>query len=449
ILSRKLDRVVFVAYFLGAVVPLVALGVVIDSYQLAALADPVSAIGLLGLVGSICLLSLSSFFMLRRMTYRSLAQMDQDKRRAARLLRASSAFAASPHADEAVATAARSALALTNARAVFVFLRSRPERPLAIGAAAGADASDLFESLQDPLVELANIVISDKRPAICNREDRGKRSPDSGITAVVAVPLADETVPLGVLTAIHTDSHGRFDADQVDSLLTLADLTSVALRNADLRDCQSNFFSHVTDILVKALDAHLNYHGGHGKRVAFYANLIGRELKLDDPQMRRLHFAALLHDIGMLHIESSIRHHSKACEKHPLFGSRILARIRLWEEIAPIVLHHHERFDGTGYPERLSGSFIPLESRIIALCDALDSMTASSSYKVAVEFGDAVREIEEGAGTQFDPEIVHRFVRLVRRGAIGPGTFSSPLSGSEGVAPRRRCAIQESRDGPA
>ena len=293
-----------------------------------------------------------------------------------------------------------------------------------MGATAGADAIDLFESLEDPLVELANIVISDQRPAICNRKDRVKRSSDSGITAVVTVPLADETVPLGVLTAIHTDSHGRFDADQVDSLLTLADLTSVALRNADLRDCQSNFFSHVTDVLLKALDAHLNYHGDHGKRVAFYANLIGRELKLDDPQMRRLHFAALLHDIGMLHIESAIRHNSKACEKHPLFGSRILARIRLWEEIAPIVLHHHERFDGTGYPEGLSGSFIPLESRIIALCDALDSITARSSYQVAVELRDAVREIEEGAGTHFDPEIVHHFLRLVRRGAIDPGSFS-------------------------
>lgn len=421
IFSHKLDRVVFVAYLLGGIVPLVALGVIVERYQLMALYDPLSKIGLLGLVTSITFLSLGCFLMLRRMAYRSLTQIDQEKLRAASLLQASRVFAAAPDAENAAATAARSALALSSAPAAFVFGCSRSEGSPTLAAAAGEDVADLFESLRDPLLELANIVITDKRPAICNRKDGEMGRAEESITAVVSVPLMVGPESLGALTVIHTDSNQRFDDDQLDSIFTLADLSAISLRNANLRDVQRNFFSHVSDILVKALDAHMRYQAGHGRRVAFHANLVGHELKLDDVKMRRLHFAALFHDIGMLHIKATVRG-VKECRPHALFGHRILAPIRLWEEIAPIVLHHHERFDGSGYPAKLSGRSIPLESRIIAVCDALDAMTSSTSYRdVPLSFAEATREIEEGASTQFDPIVVRCFLNAVDRGAIDPG----------------------------
>jgi len=174
----------------------------------------------------------------------------------------------------------------------------------------------------------------------------------------------------------------------------------------------------VTDILVHALDSHLNYHGGHAHRVAQYANRIGRELGLEEHRLQRLHFAALLHDIGMLKLDRTQQMNPRACARHPVLGFRMLDRIRVWKEIAPAVHHHHEWWDGSGYPEALLGEAIPLEARIIALADAFDSMTSVTSYKPTRTLEDATREIEAGAGTQFDPGLVSAFRRLVDAGEL-------------------------------
>jgi HD-GYP domain-containing protein (c-di-GMP phosphodiesterase class II) len=235
---------------------------------------------------------------------------------------------------------------------------------------------------------------------------------------MAVVPLAGDPDPLGALAVIHASSSDAFAPGELHALTTLAGLASVALANADLRHAQRNFFSHMTDLLVSALDAHLGYHGGHGTRVAQYANRIGREMRLDDSILQNLHFAAQLHDIGMLKFEQAMQKTPKACEKHAVIGARMLGQIRLWEGVAPIVLHHHEWMDGTGYPEGLAGDAIPFEARIVAVCDAFDSMTSSTSYKVAMSLEASVQELEEGAGTQFDPDVVRVFVDLAQRGVI-------------------------------
>ena len=121
----------------------------------------------------------------------------------------------------------------------------------------------------------------------------------------------------------------------------------------------------------------------------------------------------------MLKLDASLQHDSKLCAKHTLLGARMLGRIRLWQELAPIVQHHHEWFDGSGYPDGIAGEAIPLEARIIALCDAFDSMTSPTSYKPARPLAAAVRELEACAGTQFDPELVRRFVALIDEGELG------------------------------
>jgi HD-GYP domain-containing protein (c-di-GMP phosphodiesterase class II) len=129
---------------------------------------------------------------------------------------------------------------------------------------------------------------------------------------------------------------------------------------------------------------------------------------------------SLLHDIGMLKLNRQQQMNRRECAKHTVLGARLLARIRLWEHLAPLVQYHHERWDGSGYPDALSGDAIPLESRIIALCEAFDTITSPTSYKEAAPFDLAVHEIEAGAGTQFDPDAVSAFLEVVRSGAIGP-----------------------------
>jgi putative nucleotidyltransferase with HDIG domain len=171
-------------------------------------------------------------------------------------------------------------------------------------------------------------------------------------------------------------------------------------------------------MLVAALDSHLGYHEGHGTRVARIANRIGRKLDLADHRLERLHFAALLHDIGMLKLERNTQMDKRTAAAHTVLGSRMLSRIRLWHELAPIVHHHHEWWDGSGYPDGISGTEIPLEARIIGLCDAYDTITSARSYKPALPLDQALHEIESHAGTQFDPDLVGIFSGLVREGVI-------------------------------
>jgi putative nucleotidyltransferase with HDIG domain len=195
-------------------------------------------------------------------------------------------------------------------------------------------------------------------------------------------------------------------------------LGGVALHNAQLQDRQRNFFVQSTELLTMALDQHMDYHQGHSRDVAQIANRIGRKLGFSDARMERLHFAALLHDIGMLRIPLSKHEDARSVRTHPTLGHHILMSINAWEDVAPFVLHHHEWFDGNGYPEGLAGEAIPLESRIIGLAEAVDSMTSSTSYKTALSPDQAIAEVREGSGSQFDPAVAEVFLELVEEGAL-------------------------------
>jgi len=414
IFSQKLDRAAFTAYFLGAIVPLIALAFVVERYVLPSDSDGGLAPHLTALVASIALLSGSAFLVLRQITRRSLRKMDQDNHRLAALLAVSGSLSKAEHGRDAALTAVRSALAISEARAAFVLAPGEKGGAPGLLVSAGPGAENLHESLAGELGEVAELVMRDGRPALTGA---GK-----GISACAAIPLPGDSTPLGALLVIQTEAGRGFDAAQMDALSTLAGLAAVSLRNADLHESQRNFFTHVTDILVTALDSHLGYHSGHGLNVAAAANRLGRALGFDETRLQRLHFAALLHDIGMLRLDSALQYDSKLCAKHTLLGSRMLGRIRLWQDLAPIVHHHHEWFDGRGYPDGIAGEAIPLEARIIALCDAFDSMTSATSYKPARPLATVVRELEAYAGTQFDPVLVERFVAMITAGELGPSS---------------------------
>jgi hypothetical protein len=417
IFSQKLDRTAFTAYFLGAVAPLVALCIVVERFVLPVLRDRLALFGLIGAVVSIAVLSLASFLTLRATTRRSIATMDRDNQRLGSLLQVSGSLARAEHAEMAALSACVCALEMTGARAAWVILRGEPGQPLHVLDAAGRDAAKLRETLGDRIDELAKLVMSQGRPGVQGAlEAPGAQG---GIVfSAAAAPIPGEGAPLGALVAVHCDPPVPFEAAELQALATLGGLASVALHNAELKDTQRNFFTHVTDILVHALDAHLNYHSGHGERVAQYANRLGRELDLPEPRLQRLHFASLLHDIGMLKLDRNQQMNPRSCSRHTVLGFRMLDRIRLWKDIAPVVHHHHEWWDGSGYPEGLSGDAIPLEARIVAVADAVDSITSATSYKAARTMEDAIHEVRAGAGTQFDPSVVSAFDRLVASGAM-------------------------------
>jgi putative nucleotidyltransferase with HDIG domain len=407
IFSQKLDRAALIAYFLGAIVPLVALALVVDR-----LADPDTGLPLelTALVASIAVLTGSAFLLLRNVTHRTLRQMKRDNERLAELLEVSGRLAKVEHGRDAAVVAANSAIALSGAPVAYVLMAAADAGAPSPLVAMGKDADKLREAHAAVIDELTELVVREGRPALAG--------PKGNLGACAAVPLPGDAASLGALVAVHTEPDRDFEPAQLSALSTLAGLAAVSLRNAELRESQRNFFIHVTDILVHALDSHLGYHSGHGVRVAAVANRLGHDLGFDAKRMQRLHFSALLHDIGLIKIDRNLQHDSKACAKHTVLGSRMLGRIRLWQELAPIVHHHHEWYNGSGYPDGIAGEAIPLESRIIALCDAFDSITSRSSYKAAQPVEAAVRELEAFAGTQFDPELVRRFAALVEAGEI-------------------------------
>ncbi len=176
----------------------------------------------------------------------------------------------------------------------------------------------------------------------------------------------------------------------------------------------------VIDVVLTTLDARDPYAYEHSFRVASFSEMIARELQLPPVIVQRIHLAAHLHDIGKIAISDQVlnkagrlnRDEMAEIQRHPRISFNILSRLPAVHEIATIALHHHERFDGNGYPHRLAGAEIPLESRIIAVADAFDAMVSNRPYRKAMTVDDAFEEINRHTGEQFDPDIVASFGRI-------------------------------------
>jgi len=412
IFSGELDRAAFIVYFLGAVVPLIGFALVVDQFALPTLKDRDNELALIAGLVATAVLTFGAFLVLRGLIHAALARMRRDNERLAGLLEWSNALGDAEHVSDVLASATARAREIEEADAGYAFLKGDGDGLPALAHSTGPEAERLYTAHAGAIEEIVHCSVESGRPAM--------RVSRAGDVAAAAVPLPANSVAQGAIAVLR---HGSvpFDAGELGALATLASMSAVALHNADLRESQRNFFSHVTDMLVSALDAHLGFHRGHGQRTAQLANRLGRRLGMGDQELSRLHFAALLHDIGMLKIDASQEMSRDTCQKHCVFGHRMLSRIRLWRDLAPIVYHHHEWYDGRGYPDGKAGAEIPRESRIIALCDAVDSMTSDASYRTPFGLDAALTELERCSGSQFDPELVAAFIELARDGMIEIG----------------------------
>jgi putative nucleotidyltransferase with HDIG domain len=193
----------------------------------------------------------------------------------------------------------------------------------------------------------------------------------------------------------------------------------------------------VVRTIVDTLEAKDYHVYGHARRVSGYAVAIGRRMRLSAPLLEELSLAALVHDVGKIGTPDQILlkpaaltdEERTAVRLHAERGSRLLASIPEMEEVAAAVLHHHEDYDGSGYPEGLAGEHIPVASRVIRVADAYDAMTSPRPFRNALSHETAVEELLRGAGTRFDPEVVRAFCGLealakIRR-AVAQGDFGS------------------------
>jgi putative nucleotidyltransferase with HDIG domain len=403
LLAQPLDRAVFLAYFLGAVVPLAALGWFVRR-QAHAGNDTASHSMALGLLASIGVLSLASFLVLRRTTYAALASRDRENQGLAHLLGASRALAVAADDQEVRRLAAETAALVASAASGHLLVRGRDGVSTPAASHPGPESPDQRETL----VAAAEGALETMKPTL-----RG----DASGGLAVGVPCSGSRREAAALVVWHDEQH-PFEEGELPALSTLASLVTISLRNLDLHAQERNFFIHATNLLVATLDRYLGDRTDHSRRVARIANQVGRELDLPETRLERLHFAALLHDIGMLRVPREHLHDLEEVRRHAELGDEMLRPIRMWEDLAPIVRHHQEWFDGEGYPDRLRGDQIPLESRIISIAEAWDAMTAEKTYQHRIELSEAIDRLVAGAGTQFDPAIVQAFVRLRNSGAL-------------------------------
>jgi HD-GYP domain-containing protein (c-di-GMP phosphodiesterase class II) len=203
----------------------------------------------------------------------------------------------------------------------------------------------------------------------------------------------------------------------------LARQAKLAITNASNYEGLERTFVTTVEALANALEANDEYTSTHARWISDLSLRVGTQLGLGDETLKRLELGALLHDIGKIGVPSGIllkpgrlsAAERAIMEMHPVLGERIIAPIDRLQEVRSIVRHCHERWDGRGYPDGLAGADIPLEARIIFVCDAYHAMTTDRPYRRRLSHPEAVRRLREGSGSQFDPRVVDACLGVLER----------------------------------
>jgi putative nucleotidyltransferase with HDIG domain len=235
----------------------------------------------------------------------------------------------------------------------------------------------------------------------------------------VNLPVENEGQYIGSLLLVR--SRNGLSLEQLEPLAGGVVSSAMYMETSIQRD--ENWKSIMTS-LSKAVDAKSQWTNGHSERVADIANTIGKKLFMDEKELSDLHVSALLHDVGKIAIPESIidkpgrlsDDEMAIMRQHPERGAKIVEEIPGYKQIRLAILHHHERWDGTGYPYGISGESIPFHARIIAIADVFDAITADRPYRKGLLLEQALAEIEGQASRAFDSELVRFFLSTVRKG---------------------------------
>ena len=237
----------------------------------------------------------------------------------------------------------------------------------------------------------------------------------------VAVPLITRNKVIGVMAAERTEGLKEFTSNDLEYVMNFCSQIAISLENVRLLDDMKQ--SYVSSILslASALEAKDPYTRGHSNRVAAYSTMIAQKLGLNEERVEQIRLMSLMHDIGKIGIPDSIidkpgkltSDEYSLIKRHPLVGLYIIEPLLANNPEIGLMKSHHERFDGFGYPEGISGNDIPLEARILSVADAFDAMTSTRPYRTALSREEAVEEIKRNRGTQFCPEIADLFISVL------------------------------------
>jgi len=300
------------------------------------------------------------------------------------------------------------------------------------GFSSDAGSSQLAQRFGHETLERDRIVRED-RPEDEPQADASRA--DEEIDNLVAIPIYIRDRFGGVVVCANRP--GGFEELDDEVLLALGDQAGAALQNQRLHDELRRSYISTIRVLAEAIQAKDPFLRGHSEEVSDYVAAVAAQLGLDGRAREQLVVGSLLHDIGKIGISERILHKPAkltqeefaVIQLHPRIGYRLIEQVAALAPIAPAILHHHERYDGGGYPTGLVGEQIPLEARIVCVADAFSAMTADRPYRARMPLDEACEELLRHAGTQFDPEIVRVFVEEVRKpGAGGSRSEETPLA---------------------
>jgi putative two-component system response regulator len=281
-------------------------------------------------------------------------------------------------------------------------------------------ASDGFQALELFKVHRPPVVLTDlKMPGMGGDQLLQElRALDENVQVIIMTGFAT------IQSAVTTLKAGAFDYITKPFRLELvARAIEKATEHLELiyynRQLQENSL-HVLEAMVKTLEQRDYYTAGHSRRVTAFTDAMALALGLDSHQRHVIHLGSLIHDVGKIGIDDAIlrkpgrltQEEYEVIKSHPARGVNIVEPLNFLKETIPIIRHHHERFDGSGYPDGLTGDDIPLAARILTVADTYDAMTSSRAYRTALSRETTFQELRRCAGTQFDPMLVELFRQL-------------------------------------
>lgn len=260
------------------------------------------------------------------------------------------------------------------------------------------------------------------------KDKRWNKSIDSSTKfmtkSIICVPLILEKEIMGVMEVINKKDKEYFTKNDEEILNSFANQVVIALWNANIIEDLNNYFINITEILIQALENESLGPKGYFMRLARLATQIGNKLGITGKDYNNLYYASLLHDIGKVKLSRNIDISFNAVGSfnlvqneislHPVVGANMLKQVNLFKDIIPIVKHHHENYDGTGYPDGLSGKEIPLASRIIAVVEDYNKIIYNKPIESYSESEKALNKFFSLTGTKYDPEVINALKEIIK-----------------------------------
>jgi putative nucleotidyltransferase with HDIG domain len=266
---------------------------------------------------------------------------------------------------------------------------------------------------------------------------------DFSVRSAMCTPLINRGQVLGI-AYVDSPAKEAFGAEDLTLFSAMALKAGVAIDNARLYDDMRSLFYNTVETLVRTIQAKDPYTSGHSTRVSRYSLLIAEKLGLSTREKHQTYLASMLHDIGKIGIPDDLLNRpGKLSEEemeqvrgHVEVGASMLEMLGEMHPIVPLIRHHHEAYDGSGYPDGLRGEEIPLISRIVAVADIYDAMTSDRPYRTRRTHQDSIEEIRRVTGTKLDPRVVGAFIQVLSEIAPAPST-GAPRAEAPTAAPAR------------